>query len=406
MLYFVFENKGVIDAHSITTFGVSSKDDPSKAIGFFGTGLKYAIAIIMRLGGSINIYSAGERYSFGLKTVKVRNDTFDFVTMTTASGSGQPTNPPVPLGFTTELGKTWEVWQALRELECNCRDENGKSFVVEALSAPPVDGTRVVVTGLAFEAAWNMRDQIFLKTPAIARHEYANIHPGESEHVYYRGVRVHKLQQKSRYTYDIQTKVELTEDRTMKYGWYAESHVSNAVAGCADMKLIEQVITTPNNGHWEKNLGFAHAPLSPEFETVALRLIKEFNPNLNKTVLTRMREHSFENVVSDDTHTLTPVDKLRLEKALGFLRRVGHTCDEYPIIVSENLGEGVLGRAHERKIYLSKRVFMMGTKMLTGTILEEHIHLKHGLEDCDRGMQNWLLDALISMGEQVTGEVL
>lgn len=43
----IFRNKGVIDPKSITTFGVSSKENPG-AIGFFGTGLKYAIAILLR----------------------------------------------------------------------------------------------------------------------------------------------------------------------------------------------------------------------------------------------------------------------------------------------------------------------------------------------------------------------
>src|SRR5437867_1027619 len=100
MNYFVFENPGVIDPRSITTFGVSSKDNASKAIGFFGTGLKYAIAILLRNGCGITIYSGGKKYTFGVFKEEIRNDTFQIVTMNN-----------VKLGFTTELGKTWEMWQ-------------------------------------------------------------------------------------------------------------------------------------------------------------------------------------------------------------------------------------------------------------------------------------------------------
>lgn len=55
----IFRNKGIIDPRSITTFGVSSKDSES-AIGYFGTGLKYAIAILLREGCKIDIYTGGD----------------------------------------------------------------------------------------------------------------------------------------------------------------------------------------------------------------------------------------------------------------------------------------------------------------------------------------------------------
>jgi hypothetical protein len=45
----VFENPGEIDAAAIRTFGVSVKEGENP-IGFFGTGLKYAIAILLRTG--------------------------------------------------------------------------------------------------------------------------------------------------------------------------------------------------------------------------------------------------------------------------------------------------------------------------------------------------------------------
>jgi hypothetical protein len=49
---------------------------------------------------------------------------------------------------------------------------------------------------------------------------------------------------------------------------------------------------------------------------------------------------------------------------------------------------------------------MIGTKTVAGTLIEEFIHLKHGLGDECRDMQNFLLDRLVSLGEQMHGEPL
>lgn len=401
MKYFAFENSGIIDARSITTFGVSSKDSPSTAIGYFGTGLKYAIAILLRNGCGITIYSGSDKFTFGVEAQKIRNDEFNVVTMQTNRSN------PQPLGFTTELGKGWEMWQALRELHCNCMDENGKSYEVDKTDALCANSTRVVVQGTAFEKVWLDRGSIFLQSTPIHVGHAVNIHAGESEWVYYRGIRTHRLETPSAYTYDIREQMVLTEDRGFRHAWNVGYHVTNEVAEMQKERIIDVIVTQPiAGGAWEKSLSFNAAKLGPTIEGVALKHMKSFNPNLNRSLQARMREHSFEKIVSDDTDKISVIDKKRLEKSLDFLKRIGYDCAVYPIVVSENLGENVLGRAHQDKIYLAHRVFMMGTKMVAGTILEEYLHLKHGLSDCDRTMQNFLFDALISVGEQALGDVL
>ena len=394
-MYFVFENPGVIDPRSITTFGVSSKDDSSKAIGFFGTGLKYAIAIILRLGGGIAIYSGGKKYVFGVFRETIRNDEFQLVTMNN-----------VKLGFTTELGKTWEMWQAFRELHCNCADESGTSFESQDGNWGHGENvTRVVVQGAAFEDVWRKRGEIILSTTPVLKGGAVDIHPGSTSYVYYRGIRAGKLNKPARFTYNIHEKLELTEDRTIKYDFYVGSRVAMMYGMSTDPKLITECISEREDGFWEGSLSFSTTNLSPEFEAAAVALAKSMR-FINRTVFHRLHEMAFERVVSDDTDKMSKIDQLRLAKAVSFLKKIGWDVTAYPIIVSENIGEHVLGRAHEGKIYIAHRTFMMGTKMLAGTLLEEYIHLKHGHMDCDRPMQNYLFDALMSMGELITGEVL
>src|SRR6185437_6468608 len=110
----VFENRGEIDPIAIRTFGVSVKESENP-IGFFGTGLKYALAILLRTKHRITIQSGERVLHVGTREAVVRGERFDLITL-----DGEP------LGFTTQVGKTWAVWMAYRELYCNARDEGGE----------------------------------------------------------------------------------------------------------------------------------------------------------------------------------------------------------------------------------------------------------------------------------------
>ena len=94
-----------------------------------------------------------------------------------------------------------------------------------------------------------------------------------------------------------------------------------------------------------------------------------------------------------------------LRKALNFCKEIGFDI-QYEISVVESLGSDVLGMAKDDTVYIAHRAFMIGTKSVAGTLIEEHVHLKHGYEDCTRAMQNYFLDRMVSLGEQVVGEPL
>ena len=44
----VHSTPGLIDLRAFTTFGVNSKPNSKNPIGYFGTGLKYAVAVLAR----------------------------------------------------------------------------------------------------------------------------------------------------------------------------------------------------------------------------------------------------------------------------------------------------------------------------------------------------------------------
>lgn len=394
----VFRNKGVIDPRSITTFGVSSKEN-AKAIGFFGTGLKYAISILLRNDCKIVVYSDKQVYTFDTVREKIRNDEFDFIRMNGVS-----------LGFTTELGKTWKMWQAFRELWCNCADEHGESYVVEdALMVDPVEGeTLIVVTGEPFFDVWADRSSVVLTSEPVFKSESVNIHRGASKYLFYRGIRVFELPNPSRFTYDIQAKQELTEDRTLASTWYADRAIARGLVQMDDPHMIKMATCAPKETYEGNSIDFnGHAPSEKWMETTT-RLATNFEPGFNSTALAAVRTWAGMSRLSaiGPTATLSATNQQRLNKAISFCKRIGYPVDEYPIITSDFLGEGVLGRAEDGTIYLSTLVFNQGTKMVAGTLAEEYLHLKYKVADESRNFQNFLIDALMSLGEQLTGEVL
>lgn len=391
---YIFRNPGLIDPRSITTFGVSSKES-SAPIGYFGTGLKYAIAVILRTGGSICIYSGPERYEFSVQKTRIRVNDFDVVHM-----NGQP------LGFTTELGKNWEQWQAFRELACNCMDEKGTFFETQHTIEHDTEHTTVVVRGAEFAKAWAAQDSVLLNSTPLWANDKVEFHPSPSALVYYRGVRVGKLSRPSLYTYNMTRNMSLTEDRTFALPWIVDNEVIDAIRkDVKNEQIIEAAVTALPDKTLEGNFGY-YGECSDEFKTVVTRLSRMFHPRLNRSAEALVRDADLSVFIKDESSSLDSVNRQRLKQATAFCKRIGFPVDAYPLIVSSNLGGGILGRADNGKIYISTTAFNMGTKQVAGTLIEEYLHLAKGLIDCERSMQNYLIDTICSLGERLTKKPL
>jgi hypothetical protein len=393
----VFVNKGVIDKKSITAFGVSSKENPG-AIGYFGTGLKYAIAILLRLGQKVTIYAGTKSLRFGVKKQKIRVDEFNFVTL-----NGRC------LDFTTEVGKNWQLWMAFRELYCNCMDEKGwamKVGVVEESVVPREGTTTVVVEGQEFETVWDQKQNIILGTEPLFKYDTLWVHPGQSRYVYYKGIRVSELSSESNYTYNLQGSVELTEDRTLKYFWWLLSMIRQEALRSCDADFIRTVTLAPKDTY-ETSIVFDTTP-GDTFQQVVSQLAKDFEANLNPSAVRCCKDIIHKSLKESKPAVLSEIDKERLAKAVGFLEKIGFKVSNYPIRLSEFLGDCTLGCADttDHTIYVSREAFIRGTKTLVSVILEEFLHLQYNLVDETRVMQNYLMGLIVSLGEQVAGEML
>lgn len=390
----VFTNPGLIDLRGITTFGVNAKDGDNP-IGFFGTGLKYAIAVLLRTGHEVTMWRGKERYHFKTEVDSVRGKEFGFITM------GSDTDKTA-LGFTTELGKKWEVWQAFRELYSNALDENGA--VYRALALPQDNITQFVVRGAAFAKVYKERARYFLREnktlpKPLVQCEYGDVFNRTSGTVYYRGIAVGDLPKPAIFTYDTKQGVELTEDRTMRNPYMLTWLCARMLGQCEDEGALRRVFTASSDT-FESTIEFTSLyHVGDVFKATLLAM--RGSPNL--TAAARRALAHFHTIGEAEPMVAKPLvhESKMIARAKEALQAAGYEVTQV-VEVTTALADNCLGLAFRptEKIFLSRSVFNQGQTRVTSTLFEEYLHLHYNLEDESRGMQNFLLDLAVALMER------
>lgn len=375
------QNPGLVPLEAITTMGVNVKESENP-IGFFGTGLKYAIASLLRTGQKITIWRGLEKLEFATATHAVRGKDFEFIFM-----NGER------LGFTTHLGANWEPWQVFRELYSNMLDEQGR---LEERRMNPAEGhTTIWVEGESFERAARERTKYFISGTPITASGAVEVYEGATQSVYYRGVMTQKLSKEAAFTYNITAPMTLTEDRTFRDAFYVPYRVQALIEESEDRAFLRKVLQSRG---WERDMSFSG--VTAEFAEVTLALVEEkgiLSVSENAIAAAErfnQREAKFKEL------PLTAGDARDIEQAKAFLAKIGfHVTAE--IVTAETLGPGVLGLARNEKIFLSRLCLTRGGNTLIGTLLEEHLHLTQGFLDESRAFQDFLIDLVVKLGRTV-----
>lgn len=392
----IFETPTTIDPLTIKTFGVSVKESDNP-IGFFGTGMKYAIAVLLRHNQKIHIHTPEDVYHFSKEDVEIRGQIHPMIKM----------NQEL-LGFTAEVGKTWELWMAYRELWSNTIDEGGTVWKTgDTFPEIKSNHSYVVVGGEAFEKVYQNRGQYILQNEdAKWVLPDVSISKGPNASFFFRGIRVFKSTVPFYLTYNRTADTDLTEDRTLKYQHLAMSKLGLSLARSDSASLITEILTAPA-GCWEQSFNWAN------FDSKAPEVFAEVaNELFKRNALTNINAYKWA-VISRGGLQHKPRDKTEmegkmLERAFAFCRFLGYKTELYPVVITSDLPHTIFGQAdpREAKIYISDRAFQAGTKQLAITLIEETIHLQHNLLDESREMQDYLLHQFVSLGEQLKGEPL
>jgi hypothetical protein len=351
----IFTNPGLIELEAVTTMGVSVKQEGS--FGRFGTGLKFAVATVLRGGGSVTLWRGLERWDFGTRKKIISGKEFDIITLACIERMQNTSETTRDLGITTMLGRDWEPWMVLRELGCNALDEHGEFREGSDFDNNPTDAdsTTIIVFWPALDEAYADRDALFLRSdiqPLLATASL-RILPGRSAHIFYRGIRVFKLELPSAFTYDLLEEQILTEDRTLALATYSLNRVLvPAMLASHDYPVLEVALATA--GH-ESTLDFDTWGAKPSREflnaTISLRESGKLkNASAKQLVLKRQRSAAEEESTSGSYKRI--VDD-RFNYATGILADLGieFSEDQKFLEVPELPGEGMLTMLESGLVY-------------------------------------------------------
>lgn len=296
----VFKTDGLIDIKAFTHFGVNSKPKSESPIGYFGTGLKYAIAVLCREGLRPVVWIGPTKYTFKAKLKKFRDKEFNFIVMvreTKVSSLGDLWQKrEIELPITTEVGKNWVLWQAFRELEANTRDEDGKTYLADStdvvMFGNPFNGsTLIIVEGEKFVQEYLEREKTFLPEGLHLQVGTSGLQVFDrpSKHIYYRGLRVYDFgrDEHSELTYNFLSEQELTEDRTLKDPYSAQAEIKRWVAQHASKEQVTKALNAPSTS-MEGRLDYSYVYASPSSAFIesaqsspkssAKRLVQQWGP--------------------------------------------------------------------------------------------------------------------------------
>ncbi len=247
----VFKTKGKLDLRSITVFGLNAKPETTTPIGYFGTGLKYAIAVLAREHIPITIWIDGKKWTIEAERTFFRDRGFESLYL--KNDRKLTFSRTLALPFTTELGKNWELWQAFRELESNTRDEKGITYIktpkdtYDWVNKVPGPYTYIVVESEAFVQEYFDRDKTFLPEGLTESNssERVQCFPRKSKSIFYRSIRILDLEEPSENTYNILVPIRLTEDRTASSEFDVRWEIQNYIAKHAPKTISHRAIVAP-----------------------------------------------------------------------------------------------------------------------------------------------------------------
>lgn len=243
----IISNPGTIDPLAFELIGASTKRDDEQTIGFFGSGLKYAIAGLLRRGIDFQVWRGEELLEITTQEVTMRGKTFQRIYFN-----------GVPSSLTTDMGPRWEKWMLIRELYANSIDEGGEmavsaefgEFIKEGRTTivfPDVDQLKEVI---------NDQDVLFCRGREIEyEDDRIRIYEEVGDGGYYvKGILVSRKQPGFGYMLKAKPYV-LNEERQVADGFGANWQTVNAIFGITDKRMVKRLVArAKTDGSLEHNL--------------------------------------------------------------------------------------------------------------------------------------------------------
>lgn len=414
-MYTAFINPGEVPVNAFKLLGASSKRGDASKIGFFGTGLKYALAVLLREGVDFRVFS-------GLKEIKIGTRTTDFAgqKVQVITVNGEKTS------ITIDAGIDWKGWYAIREIYSNAIDEGG-SIEIEELK-PEAGKTKIYIRdeehklGDVFS---NWQRYFAAKRKPLFANSDGRILPKmvgqQGFNVYRKGILVLEEPRMSLFDYDIND-IEINESRVVKYRFMASKMASTMVAH-APVDIINQVFALMRdknrseylewqNEFWEYTSGFSESwieaingrELVPNDYAGKFEL-DETSLVLPDRLIDKLKNYFGKQIKSPGDGENYIIDKdqsgvAALSPAFKRLAAIGYEYEGETVIVHFN-SRNTYGMCADGKIFIDKRVLDMTDRDIDMVLLEEIVHYHTGYDDFSRELQTYLFKEVINLANKL-----
>jgi hypothetical protein len=418
MQYLKITNKGLIELAALKLVGASTKDGQS-SIGQFGSGNKYALAYLLRNNYKVRIFSGKEEIKITLEPVILRDETYMVICF-----NGETTS------ITTNMGKQWECWQAVREIYSNAKDEGEESFGLTSKVAPKDNQTHFYIEVKAellsivenFDNYFANSDKVLAVIPGYGR-ILKKSNP-DKVNLFRKGIKCYVTnKENSLYDYDFEN-VTVGEDRLISYPWVIKDRIAELLTKCENRKIIKVYLNSINNpaliesttkdayfgdfstmfvAEMQDNVFYPaeQAGYAPDEDRVKAISVPQSLLSKAKAFLSKRNIlPTFQSLLGTSETLFEEVTLNALQQEV--MNKVEHFCQEvnfdykYPIVYVNFFDKEILGMAHDGKILLSTNSINAGAVVVMGTIIEEYAHLESKFSDCTRGFQTFLINMLVN----------
>lgn len=436
--YLKISSKGVIEENAFRLIGASTKREDDSKIGFFGSGLKYAIAFLMRQEIELKIFAGEQEIKLTTEDTLLRDTSFKVILVN-----------GVETSLTTELGAKWGYWGSLRELVCNAIDEGEEKIEVvdDAIAVEDYtsfyikvnDDIRKILNdwGLYFSEARNDLKYAFDRVAELedflqdeVKFKNRLYNGGKGLVIYRKGIQCYlDTETKSLFHYDMDF-AEINESRVLDSMHVFKYQLVKYLKQYASQELVKNILKNMQ-GHWEGTLDWDDAYfidfnenwkeaakeelLVPEEVagmharngvdlSEAIQVPNALAKNLKKQFGSAIQAAGY---TDDSDEEMIVVDRTSkqdylLQEVMNFFEEVGYAVD-YPVKIVQFESKKRLGQAKDNTILISEKVFDLGRKEIANTIIEENEHLKSGHGDETRAFQTHLIGTMLTYMEEKNG---
>ena len=411
MKYLKITNIGLLDIRLVHLMGGTTKSNDEFKIGQFGTGLKYAMAFMLRNNIDFRIFIDEKEIKLSTVQETIRDTVFEIIFI-----DGERTS------ITTNMGLDWEAWMIIRELWCNALDEIDPNFSIVDIITPSKGLTEYYIQLVPdIKEVFDNWTKYFIhcEIPLMDTEEFAIYKGGDSLRCYKNGVLIKEITgQKAIFSYDFKN-TPLNELREMRYSPGTEicdviPHLNKEIAEMMIENIsgdyYESTLDFSDSWHdrfgdgWKEAVGNAKFCSDKTYEKIVDKWPEIANeaivivPSLFYKAISKYFPHVSITRASDKLHEFfeTYSDKLtdKIKKCKDLLESVGYFIDPNLKIIT-----GVFGNKEiwaqisfdDKEIRLNQDLENMSDSDLIVALIEENEHFKTHFSDCTRAFQTHLL---------------